>query len=105
MTQIGQIFSPTGQCRPFDHQANGSVPSDGVCALVLKRLSDAVADGDMIYAVINAVGIGSEGNAEKAGLTVPSPRGQAEVVKEAWKKSGLSPKVLQYVECVASWSR
>lgn len=87
-----------GQCRPFDLHSQGTVPADGAAALVLKRLEDAIKDDDPIYAVIHGASIGSDGHAEKAGLAVPSPRGQAEVVKHAWEKAKMSPSALQYVE-------
>ncbi|KAJ6563927.1 hypothetical protein B0H19DRAFT_73896 [Mycena capillaripes] len=98
VTEKGQIFSASGECRPFDHRSDGTVPSDAVCAFILKRLPDALADNDAIYGVIHGVGIGSDGHAEKAGLAVPSPRGQAEVIKAAWKKADVSSAALRYVE-------
>ncbi|KAF9071084.1 hypothetical protein BDP27DRAFT_552198 [Rhodocollybia butyracea] len=97
-TQNGQISSPTGCCRPFNLHSDGTVPADGACALVLKRLEDATDDGDKIYAVIHGAGIGSDGQVDKAGFATPSPRGQAEVVKSTWKKARMNPSALQYVE-------
>ena len=64
-----QAFSPRGRCRPFDAGADGIVISEGVAALVLKRLADAERDGDRIYAVIKGVGASSDGRAR--GLTAP----------------------------------
>ena len=58
-----QAFSPRGRCRPFDAGANGIVISEGVAAVVLKRLADAERDGDRIYAVIKGVGASSDGRA------------------------------------------
>jgi tenuazonic acid synthetase len=65
---------------------------------VLRKLSDAVRDGDRIYSVISGVAIGSDGHTDKAGYSVPSPRGQAELIKRAWKNSGLNPRDLTYAE-------
>src|SRR5262249_56252844 len=64
-----QAFSPQGRCRPFDVGANGIVISEGVAAVVLKRLADAERDGDRIYAVVKGVGASSDGRAR--GLTPP----------------------------------
>ena len=58
-----QAFSPRGRCRPFDASADGIVISEGVAAIVLKRLADAERDGDRIYAVIKGVGAASDGRA------------------------------------------
>ncbi|KAF8517297.1 amino acid adenylation domain protein [Hysterangium stoloniferum] len=98
ITKQGQIFSPSGHCRPFDSRADGTLPADGVCALVLRRLSDAVRDGDRIYSVISGVAIGSDGRTDKAGYSVPSPRGQSEVIKRAWQNAGIDATRLTYAE-------
>ncbi|EFW99106.1 thiotemplate mechanism natural product synthetase [Grosmannia clavigera kw1407] len=98
VTQEGQIFSPQGVCRPFDAKADGTVPADAVAAVVLKRYSAAVQDSSSVYARILGTGIGSDGAREKAGYQVPSPRGQAEVIKSAWRTAGISPNRLCYVE-------
>ena len=68
-----QAFSPRGRCRPFDAGADGIVISEGVAAVVLKRLADAERDGDRIYAVIKGVGASSDGRAR--GLTAPVVEG------------------------------
>ncbi|KAI7763057.1 hypothetical protein LZL87_011200 [Fusarium oxysporum] len=98
VTRQGQIFSPRGECNPFDARADGTVPSDGVVAVVLKRYSLAVKDSTPVYAKILGTSTGSDGALEKAGYQVPSPRGQAEVIKSAWKIAGVSPKNLVYAE-------
>lgn len=97
-TQDGQIFSPRGECHPFDSHADGTVPADAVTAVVLKRYSDASAENTPVYAKILGTGIGSDGALEKAGFQVPSPRGQAEVIKSAWRDSRSTPYDLKYAE-------
>lgn len=98
LTQPGQIFSLNGECRPFDHLANGTVPADAVVAVVLRRLAPMQAESDSIYAFVNGSAIGSDGAAQKAGYQVPSPRGQADVIKQAWKTANVDANKLAYVE-------
>lgn len=98
ITQVGQIFSVEGVCRPFDTKADGTVPADAVVAVVLKRHDDAARLQNPIYARILGTGIGSDGAQDKAGYQVPSPRGQADVIKSAWKTAGTSPDALRYAE-------
>ncbi|KAJ7203596.1 amino acid adenylation domain protein, partial [Mycena pura] len=98
ITAERQIFSYSGHCRPFDHRADGTVPADAVCVLVLRRLDDAVAAGDEIYSVISGIATGSDGNVGKAGPTVPSPRGQAETIRRAWEDAGIPANKLVYAE-------
>lgn len=97
-TSDGQIFSIRGEVNPFDGRADGTVPADAVTAVVIKRSSDAVRDRTPIYANILGTGIGSDGALEKAGFQVPSPRGQAEVIKSAWKVADITPEKLKYAE-------
>lgn len=98
ITQKGQIFSERGECNPFDARADGTVPADAVVAVVLKRASHAMLDDASIYANLLGTGIGSDGASEKAGYQVPSPRGQAEVIKSAWKMANITPERLKYAE-------
>ena len=91
-----QAFSPRGRCRPFDASADGIVISEGVAALVLKRLADAERDGDRIYAVIKGVGASSDGRAR--GLTAPVVEGQMRALERAYAKAGVSPATVGYVE-------
>jgi acyl transferase domain-containing protein/NAD(P)H-dependent flavin oxidoreductase YrpB (nitropropane dioxygenase family)/NAD(P)-dependent dehydrogenase (short-subunit alcohol dehydrogenase family) len=91
-----QAFSPRGRCRPFDASADGIVISEGVAALVLKRLADAERDGDRIYAVIKGVGSSSDGRAR--GLTAPGVEGQSRALERAYKKAGVSPTTIGYIE-------
>jgi acyl transferase domain-containing protein/NAD(P)H-dependent flavin oxidoreductase YrpB (nitropropane dioxygenase family) len=91
-----QAFSPRGRCRPFDAGADGIVISEGVAALVLKRLADAERDGDRIYAVIKGIGASSDGRAR--GLTAPVVEGQIRALERAYAKAGVSPLEVGYVE-------
>lgn len=76
----GMIFSPDGYCRAFDDNAHGTVGGEGVGVVVLKRLRDAEADGDRIYAVIKGSAMNNDG-AERIGYTAPGVNGQATVIK------------------------
>ncbi len=91
-----QAFSPRGRCRPFDAGADGIVISEGVAAVVLKRLADAERDGDRIYAVIKGLGASSDGRAR--GLTAPVVEGQVRAIERAYAKAGVSPTTVGYVE-------
>jgi phthiocerol/phenolphthiocerol synthesis type-I polyketide synthase E len=93
----GMILSPDGLCRPFDAQAHGTVPGRGAGLVVLKRLSDAVADGDTIYAVIAGSAWNNDGS-DKVGYTAPSVAGQAEVIRGAYAAAGIGPERIGYVE-------
>src|SRR5215213_5339206 len=76
------IGSPDGHCRPFDARAQGTVSGNGAGAVVLRRLEDALADGDTIHAVIRGSAVNNDG-AAKVGFTAPSVDGQAEAIAEA----------------------
>ena len=85
----GSILSPDGHCRPFDANAQGTIVGSGVGLVVLKRLEDALADGDNVRAVILGAGINNDGN-DKVGYTAPSFRGQAAAIRaahDAWPAS------------------
>jgi acyl transferase domain-containing protein/aryl carrier-like protein len=96
--QAGGIFSPDGHCRSFDDQAAGTVSSDGLGLVVLKRLGDALDDGDQVLAVIKGCGLNNDGSA-KAGFTAPSVDGQAEAIATALAEAGFDPATVSYVEC------
>jgi acyl transferase domain-containing protein/NAD(P)H-dependent flavin oxidoreductase YrpB (nitropropane dioxygenase family)/NAD(P)-dependent dehydrogenase (short-subunit alcohol dehydrogenase family) len=89
-------LSPTGRCRTFDESADGTVISEGVAALVLKRQVDAERDGDRIYAVIKAVSASSDGRDK--GLTAPRPKGQKRALDRAYAKAGISPATVDLME-------
>jgi phthiocerol/phenolphthiocerol synthesis type-I polyketide synthase E len=93
----GMILSPEGICRPFDEKAHGTVPGKGAGIVVLKRLSDAQADGDTIYAVIAGSAWNNDGSG-KVGYTAPSVDGQAEVIRKAQRVAGVHPDQVGYVE-------
>ena len=97
----GGIVSPDGHVRAFDAKANGTVFGSGGGILVLKRLADALADGDNIHAVIKGSAVNNDG-AEKAGYTTPSVNGQADVVVEALANSGVEADSITYVEAHGS---
>ncbi|HSS51725.1 MAG TPA: amino acid adenylation domain-containing protein, partial [Thermoanaerobaculia bacterium] len=95
--QEGGILSPDGHCRAFDARAQGSVVGEGVGAVVLKRLTDAMADHDRISAVVLGSAINNDG-ASKVGFTAPSVEGQAEVIGEALEMAGIDPESIGYIE-------
>ncbi|EEF58138.1 hybrid non-ribosomal peptide synthetase/type I polyketide synthase [Pedosphaera parvula] len=93
----GGIQSPDGHCRAFDAKAQGTVLGSGVALVVLKRSSDALRDGDSIYAVIKGTAVNNDG-AAKVGFTAPSVEGQARVIAEAQAVAGVSAETISYVE-------
>jgi phthiocerol/phenolphthiocerol synthesis type-I polyketide synthase E len=93
----GMIHSPTGICRPFDAAADGALFGEGIGVVCLKRLSDAVQDGDYVYAVIKSAAINNDGG-EKAGFTAPSVSGQREAIELAQELAGVDPADIGYVE-------
>ncbi len=93
----GGIVSPDGHCRAFDAEARGTVFGSGVGVVVLKRLEDALADGDTILAVIKGSAINNDGSS-KVGYTAPSVDGQAEVIAEALAAAGVDPETISYIE-------
>lgn len=95
--QPGGVFSPDGHCRPFDAAAQGTVPGNGAGVVVLKRLDDAIADGDAIYAVIRGTATNNDGG-RKIGYTAPSVEGQCEVIRTALAVAGVEASSIGYVE-------
>ncbi|WP_371154037.1 amino acid adenylation domain-containing protein [Jannaschia sp. 2305UL9-9] len=98
LAQEGGMVSLDGTCRPFDAEANGTVFGDGAGIVVLKRLSDALADGDTIHAVVRGLGQSNDGGRGMS-YTAPSVTGQAEAIAEAIHDAGLTPSDIGYVEC------
>jgi acyl transferase domain-containing protein len=95
--QEGGIYSPDGHCRAFDAAAAGTVGGHGAGIVLLKRLEDALTDGDPIRAVIRATAINNDG-AAKVGFTAPSVDGQARVIAEALALARVAPDSIGYVE-------
>ena len=93
----GMMFSPDGHCRPFDAKANGTVFSNGLGLVILKRLDDAIRDRDNIYAVIKGSAINNDGK-QKVGFVAPSIEGQADVIRTAYRSAGIDPETVSYVE-------
>jgi acyl transferase domain-containing protein/acyl carrier protein len=93
-----EILSPDGHCHAFDHRAQGTVFGSGAAVVVLRRLKDAIADGDHIWAVIKGSAINNDG-AAKAGYLAPSVEGQAQAIAEALVMSGVASDGIGYVEC------
>lgn len=90
------ILSPDGKCYTFSDKANGFVPGEGAGAVVLKRYSQAIKDGDRVYAVIKASAINNDG--ASLGIMSPNPEGQESVIKAALSKAGIDPAEIGYVE-------
>ena len=97
MYRPGEILSPDGHCRAFDAQAGGTVMASAVGCVVLKRLSDAVRDGDSIRAVIRGSALNNDGS-DKVGYLAPSVSGQARVISEALDLAGVAPEDVSYIE-------
>lgn len=95
--QAGSLASSDGHTRPFDARADGTLFGHGVGVVVLKRLSDAVTDGDTIYAVIRGSAINNDGS-QKVGFTAPSVEGQAHVITEALAVANVNPRSVTYIE-------
>ncbi|MGB7946581.1 MAG: beta-ketoacyl synthase N-terminal-like domain-containing protein [Candidatus Binatia bacterium] len=95
--QEGGIHSRDGHCRAFDAAATGTVFGDGVGVVVLKRLDDAISDGDRIDAVIRGWAVNNDGS-DKASFAAPSIDGQAQVIRRAQDHAGIQPHDVSYVE-------
>ncbi|WP_035640201.1 type I polyketide synthase, partial [Bradyrhizobium sp. ORS 375] len=93
----GSVESPDGCCRPFDAGAAGTLPSNGVGVVALKRAEDALEAGDRIYALIRGTAINNDGG-RKVGFTAPSIQGQADVVTLARKVAGVDPAEIGFIE-------
>jgi polyketide synthase PksJ len=93
----GGILSADGHCRPFSSESNGTLDGNGAGVVLLKRLVDAIADGDHIHAVIESSAINNDGS-DKMGITAPSVKGQARVVHEAIVLAEISANDIGYIE-------
>ena len=95
--QEGAMLSPDGHTRTFDADASGTVFSDGVSMVLLKRLSDALADGDHVYAVLRGGAVNNDGG-PRASFTAPTAVGQSSVVAMAHADADVNPRQIGYVE-------
>ncbi|HKE75647.1 MAG TPA: beta-ketoacyl synthase N-terminal-like domain-containing protein [Acidimicrobiales bacterium] len=98
-----KALSPTGVIRPFDRRADGILIGEGTGIVVLKRLADARAAGDRVYAVIRGTGVSSDGRA--ATLMSPASKGQALAIERAWQAAGLDPTTVGLIEAHGSATR
>jgi acyl transferase domain-containing protein len=89
------FLSPDGVCHSFDHRANGYARGEGFGVVIIKRLDDAVRDGDTIRAVIRATGTNQDGNTP---LAQPSKEAQAKLMVDTYRNAGLDPSKTKYVE-------
>ena len=89
-----------GPSQPFDAASRGIVTGQGAAAVVVRRLADAVRDGDRIHAIVDGTGLGNDGAGRH--LLVPNPEGQLAAYRLAYERSGVSPADVAYVECHAT---
>ncbi|MCA9534589.1 MAG: acyltransferase domain-containing protein, partial [Myxococcales bacterium] len=89
-------LSPSGDCRPFSDQADGTMLGEGIAMVALKRLADAERDGDRVYAVITGVGTSSDGRSKS--VYAPVPEGQARALRRAYDLAGYGPETVELVE-------
>ncbi len=90
------VISPSGHIHAFSDDADGFVRADGAGVVILKRVSDALADGDEILAVIKGSAVNSDGHSN--GLTAPNPEAQIDVLERAYEDAGVDPATVDYVE-------
>ncbi|MCZ6787949.1 MAG: beta-ketoacyl synthase N-terminal-like domain-containing protein, partial [Planctomycetota bacterium] len=102
-TQMGfsqlRALSPTGRCSPFDKRADGLVVGEGSGLFLLKRLDDALADGDRIYATIAGTGLSNDVGGS---LMAPDPEGQLRAMRDAYEQAGWTPGDVDMIECHAT---
>jgi acyl transferase domain-containing protein/SAM-dependent methyltransferase/acyl carrier protein len=93
----GSIYSARGRCRAFDARADGAVPGSGVAVVVLRRLDEALAEGDPVRAVIRGFAVNNDGR-RKIGFTAPGREGQRTVIESALRMAEVEPESIGYVE-------
>ncbi len=102
-TQMGfsqlRALSPDGVCSPFDAKGNGLVVGEGCGLVLLKRLEDALRDGDQIYAVIRGAGLSND---RSGNLLAPSSEGQLRAMQAAYREAGWTPDAVDHIECHAT---
>lgn len=94
----GEVLSPDGHCRAFDHRSQGTVFGSGAGVVAMRRLDDALEGGDDIYAVIKGTAVNNDGS-RKVGYLAPSVDGQAACITEALAVADVDPETIGYVEC------
>ncbi len=99
----GGMLSPDGRCFTFDDRANGFVPGEGVGVVLLKRLSDAVRDGDQIHGVIRGWGVNQDGKTN--GITAPSMTSQLALERGVYERCGVNPETISLVEAHGTGTR
>ncbi|SFJ89257.1 type I polyketide synthase [Thermoflavimicrobium dichotomicum] len=92
----GNFLSSKGRCESFGEGGDGYVPGEGVGAILLKPLEKAIADGDQIYGIIKGTALNHGGKTN--GFFVPNPNAQASVILQAFKKAGIDPRAISYIE-------
>ncbi|MGW6287807.1 type I polyketide synthase [Streptomyces sp. NPDC055107] len=95
LTKLG-TQSPAGLSRAFDGDGDGYARGEGCAVVVLRRLSDALADGDRVYALVRGSAVNNDGATD--GLTAPGHEAQTEVLRSAWENAGVAPRAVSYVE-------
>lgn len=97
MYEPGGIFSPKGQCRPFDKNADGTLFGEGVGVVVLKRYQDAIRDNDTIWGIVKGSALNNDGS-DKVGYMAPSVTGQSKVIARAHSFANVKPSDISYIE-------
>jgi thioester reductase-like protein len=100
----GGIYSADGYCRPFSDDANGTVPGNGAVVVLLKRLEDAIADGDHVHALVLGSAVNNDGN-RKVGFAAPSVEGQLDCVLTALDVAEVDPAEVRYLEAHGTGTR
>ncbi len=96
-------LSPTGDAKPFDAAGDGTILGEGLGVIVLKRLADAERDGDRVYAVVKGIGTSSDGKGNA--VYAPSPAGQIEALRAAYKQAGVTPDTVELIEAHGTGTR
>lgn len=92
----GGFLSPDGKCYAFDSRANGYIRSEGAGVIIIKPLSRALKDGDLIYATIRGSGVNQDGTTN--GISVPNPVAQEEMIRMAYADAGVDTRLVKYIE-------
>src|SRR5205085_1737792 len=96
-------LSPTGNAKPFDASADGTILGEGLGCLLIRRLADAERDGDRIYAVIRGIGTSSDGKGNA--IYAPSPAGQTRALRQAYQTAKVTPDTIELVEAHGTGTR